>query len=116
LFGFDGLAVFSGTLERLRSLDTLKPPGIMSRFPEIGLLLQVEPELRRIAKNAGKHQRSIGGYRSLVSAKLVHEPWRHTHYLSQPGLAEAEWLQKLMSQDFTDRGGFAINIEHDAHL
>ena len=62
----------------------------MRCVPEIGTSLDVEPEIRGVAKDAGKDQGGAGGDGAAVVAQFIDVLAGDTHGLGEGGLGEVE--------------------------
>jgi len=103
----------SGALKkRFRPLDPLKSAPVVHGFPQISLLLQVQPKLRRRSEHARQHECSIGSYATLATAYLIHNAGLHSHSLGKRGLGETVRNQKLIAQHLSNSGGLTICLDH----
>src|SRR6185312_10600502 len=88
--------------DRAGTLDAFALARRMHCIPDVASTLNVEPEIRTIAKHAGKDERGRGRYHPAVVAQFVDVLALHTHGLCQRGLREAHRLHEFLNQNFSD--------------
>src|SRR5258706_4092024 len=72
---------------------------IVAGMPELASSLHVQPELRTVAKHAGKDQRGRGGHVPAVVAELVYPLALDTHRLGPGGVRDGHKAHVLFYQD-----------------
>lgn len=75
--------------------------------PEIGTALDVEPEVRGVAEDAGEDAGGGGGDGAALIAEFVDVLARDAHGFGEGGLGEVEERQEFFDEDFADGDGFA---------
>jgi hypothetical protein len=84
----------------------------MKRLPQISPPLRIEPEIRTIAEDTSKDQRSVRSYRTAIAAKLIDMFARKSRELRKFCLAHPKRLQKLLDKKNSGTYGLALRHQH----
>jgi hypothetical protein len=103
------LTPLSSEVARVRSVVLARG---MYRFPPVGSLLHIEPEIRTVAEHAGENERSRRGDVAAIVAQLVDVLALHAHAFSQRALRQPDRLHEFLDQDFARCRRLALCHQH----
>jgi hypothetical protein len=82
----------------------------MHRFPQIGSLLHIQPEVRAVAEHPGENERGPGGHVAPVVAELVDVLALDAHGIGKRTLSQAHRLHEFLDQDSPTEAGLRFVI------